>query len=186
MPISITKSKSDSATTTLAAAIVKVLSTKKKGKVTTESSTPSDERYTATEVVSDKRTFMLIDFKSQEDFKSYSETTSGGVDIVLLVVDIDAGVDEKTKKQLELARPFIKPEGNLVVFLNKLDLAEESEQVDLVELSVRGLFPTVGLDSEKSNMFFRGSASLLLDSNDRKAQKPIIKLMEFLNKIPVA
>ncbi|KAJ9083076.1 hypothetical protein DSO57_1038330 [Entomophthora muscae] len=194
MPVA--TSKADSATvlvigqeghgkTTLTAAVVKVLSTKKKAKATSESSLPSDPRFNATEVISDKRTLTFIDFTSQENYKSYAEEARHPVDIVLLVVDIEAGVGDETKSQLELAKPFIKPEGNIVVFLNKLDKAEDSDQVDLIELSIRGFFPSVGVDSEKGVMF-RGSASLLLDSNDRKNQKPVIKMMECLNKIPVS
>lgn len=170
--------------TTLTAAIVKVLSTKKKGKPAAEASATADPRFNATEVVSDKRTLTFLDFTSQDNFRAYAAEARGPVDIVLLVVDIAAGVDDETKQQLEAAKPFIKSEGNIVVFLNKLDQAEDSDQVDLVELSVRGLFPSVGVDSEKGTMF-RGSASLLLDSNDRKNQKPVIKLMDCLNKIPV-
>lgn len=172
--------------TTLAGAIAKVLSTKKKAKspaISIAEAATSNDKYTKTEISSDKKCLCLFDFVNHAALEEYLANPTEHIEGFLVVVDATLGPEDETKKQLELIQPHIKSEGNLIVFLNKADLAEDAEQIDLVELSVRGLLPSIGLDSEKT-LFYRGSASALLESNDRKAQKPILDLMKGVNKLP--
>jgi len=167
---------------TLAAAIAKVMASKKKTKPV--ASAVSNDKITRTPVAADKGDLTLIDCDTDSELETFlgtSESISG----ILLVVDIEKGIEDQTRSQLNMVAAHLRPNGSLIVFLNKLDLAEHQDDVDLLELSVRELLSPTVVDAE-STPFYRGSAQALLDSNDRKAQKPILDLMKDINKLTPA
>jgi elongation factor Tu len=80
----------------------------------------------------------------------------------------------QTREHILLARQVGVP--YIVVFLNKTDLVDDAELIDLVEMDVRDLLSSYGFDGENCPVI-RGSARCALDG-DANAKKAILELME--------
>jgi len=102
----------------------------------------------------------------------------------ILVVAATDGPMPQTSEHILLAKQVGVPE--IVVFLNKTDMADDPELVDLVEAEVRELLTKYEFDGEKAAVI-RGSAlkALEVKSVDEEAAKPILELIKALDeKIP--
>ena len=95
------------------------------------------------------------------------------MDGAILVVAATDGVMPQTREHILLARQVGVP--YIVVFLNKCDLVDDPELIDLVEMDVRDLLSKYGYPGDEVPII-RGSARKALDG-DAEAEKSILELM---------
>ncbi len=178
----------DHGKSTLTAAIVQVQS--KKGLATpisysdiTKGGTVRDETKTVTiavshvEYQSDKRHYAHIDCPGHADFIKNMITGAAQMDGAILVVDASEGPMPQTKEHVLLARQVGVPA--IVVFLNKVDLVDDPELLDLVEMEVRDLLTKYEFPGEKTPVV-RGSSKKAL-AGDPEAEKAIQQLMDAID-----
>merc|ERR1711981_1452116 len=87
----------------------------------------------------------------------------------------------QTKEHILLARQVgIK---NMVVFLNKIDIVEDEELIELVEIEIRELLNTYGFNGDKT-CIVKGSALMAINNKDKKLGGDSIKeLMKQIDKV---
>jgi elongation factor Tu len=108
-------------------------------------------------------------------------TGAAQMDGAILVVAATDGVMPQTREHILLARQVGVP--YIVVFLNKTDLVDDPELVDIVEMEVRDLLNEYGFPGDEVPVI-RGSARLALEG-DPEAEKAILELMDAVdNYIP--
>ena len=148
----------DHGKTTLTAAILAVQATK--GLASTKSyadiakgGTVRDETKTVTIAVShveyetDKRHYAHIDCPGHADFIKNMITGAAQMDGAILVVSAADGPMPQTREHILLARQVGVPA--LVVFLNKIDLVDDPELLELVELEIRELLTKYGFPGDE-------------------------------------
>jgi elongation factor Tu len=178
----------DHGKSTLTAAIVEVQA--KKGLATpisyadiTKGGTVRDETKTVTiavshvEYQSDKRHYAHIDCPGHADFIKNMITGAAQMDGAILVVDASEGPMPQTKEHVLLARQVGVPA--IVVYLNKVDLVDDKELLDLVEMEVRDLLTKYEFPGEKTPII-RGSAKKAM-AHDPEASKSIQELMDAID-----
>jgi elongation factor Tu len=126
------------------------------------------------EYQSDKRHYAHIDCPGHADFVKNMITGAAQMDGAILVVDASEGPMPQTREHILLARQVGVPA--IVVFLNKVDLVDDKELLDLVEMEVRDLLTKYQFPGEKTPII-RGSAKKAL-ANDPEAAKSIQELLE--------
>ena len=101
-------------------------------------------------------------------------TGAAQMDGAILVVAGTDGVMPQTREHILLARQVGVP--SIVVFINKTDLVDDPELLDLVEMDVRDLLNSYGFPGDEVPVI-RGSARKALDG-DAAAEKAILELMD--------
>ncbi|MGA2241271.1 MAG: elongation factor Tu [Verrucomicrobiota bacterium] len=178
----------DHGKSTLTAAIVLVQSRKglaelKSYAEITKGGTVRDETKTLTiavshtEYQSDKRHYAHIDCPGHADFIKNMITGAAQMDGAILVVDASEGPMPQTKEHVLLARQVGVPA--IVVYLNKTDLVDDKELLDLVEMEVRDLLTKYEFPGEKTPII-RGSAKQAM-MGDKVQEASIQKLMEAID-----
>jgi elongation factor Tu len=186
----------DHGKTTLTAAITKVLSLM--GKATArdyadiaKGGTVRDETKVVTisvahvEYETDARHYAHIDCPGHADYIKNMITGAAQMDGAILVVSAADGPMPQTREHILLARQVNVP--SMVVFLNKVDLVDDKELLDLVEMEVRELLTKYGYPGDKTPII-RGSSSKALVTTDPKSEdaKPILELMKACDEfIPI-
>src|SRR5438093_1738336 len=178
----------DHGKSTLTAAIVQTQS--RKGLATpisyadiTKGGTVRDETKTVTiavshvEYQSDKRHYAHIDCPGHADFIKNMITGAAQMDGAILVVDASEGPMPQTKEHVLLARQVGVPA--IVVFLNKVDLVDDPELLDLVEMEVRDLLTKYEFPGEKTPII-RGSSKKAM-AGEPEGEKAIQQLMEAID-----
>ena len=128
-----------------------------------------------------KRHYAHVDCPGHADYVKNMITGAAQMDGAILVVAATDGVMPQTREHILLARQVGVP--YIVVFLNKCDLVEDPELIDLVEMDVRDLLSKYGFPGDETPII-RGSARKALDG-DPEAQKAILQLMDAVdNYIP--
>jgi len=177
----------DHGKTTLTASILATLA--KKGKATAKSyadiakgGTVRDDSKILTiavahvEYETDKRHYAHIDCPGHADFIKNMITGAAQMDGAILVVSAADGPMPQTREHILLARQVNVP--SIVVFLNKVDIVEDKELVDLVELEVRELLTKYKYPGDKTPVI-RGSAlKAMTNPDDAEATKPIFELLD--------
>src|SRR5512135_2196444 len=183
----------DHGKTTLTAAILKVQSDKGMAKMISyadiaKGGTVRDETKTVTiavshvEYESDKRHYAHIDCPGHADYIKNMITGAAQMDGAILVVSAADGPMPQTREHILLAKQVDVPA--LVVFLNKCDLVDDSELLDLVELEVRELLTKYKFPGDQVPVI-RGSALKAMQSKGKEGVESIEKLLEALdNYIP--
>ena len=149
----------------------------------TKGGTVRDETKTLTiavshvEYQSDKRHYAHIDCPGHADFIKNMITGAAQMDGAILVVDASEGPMPQTKEHVLLARQVGVPA--IVVYLNKVDLVDDKELLDLVEMEVRDLLTKYEFPGEKTPII-RGSAKLAM-MGDKVHEDSIQKLMEAID-----
>ncbi len=139
------------------------------------------------EYETEKRHYAHIDCPGHADYVKNMITGAAQMDGAILVVSAADGPMPQTREHVLLARQVNVPA--LVVFLNKVDLVDDPELLDLVEMEVRELLSKYEFDGDNVT-FVRGSATQALqDALDKKEDgegwKAIAALMDALdNDIP--
>jgi len=180
----------DHGKTTLTSAITTVLS--KKGLAQARSfdqidNAPEEKQrgitinITHVEYETDKRHYAHIDAPGHADYIKNMITGAAQMDGAILVVSAPDGPMPQTREHVLLARQVNVPA--IVVFLNKCDMVQDAELLDLVELEVRELLDKYQYDGKNATII-RGSALKALEG-DAEAQKAIEDLMAAVDeKIP--
>ena len=171
----------DHGKTTLTAAITKVLAKKGGAKATAYDqidSAPEEKARGITintshiEYSTDKRHYAHVDCPGHADYVKNMITGAAQMDGAILVVAATDGVMSQTREHILLARQVGVP--YIVVFLNKTDLVDDPELVDLVEMDVRDLLSSYGFPGDTLPVI-RGSARDALEGDDEAC---VIELMD--------
>lgn len=177
----------DHGKTTLTAAITKVLAEKGKAEYRsyeTIDSAPEEKARGITiniahiEYETEKRHYAHIDMPGHADYIKNMITGAAQVDGAILVLSAPDGPMPQTREHVLLARQVGVPA--IVVFLNKCDMVQDKEILDLVEMEVRELLTKYGYDGEKAPVI-RGSAIKALEG-DPEAVKAIEDLMNAVDE----
>ncbi len=129
-----------------------------------------------TEYESDKRHYAHVDCPGHADYIKNMITGAAQMDGAILVVSATDGPMPQTREHILLARQVGVP--SMVVFLNKVDMVEDAELIDLVEQEIRDLLKKYEFDGDKTPII-RGSAlKALQNPKDEAASKPILDLIK--------
>jgi len=136
-----------------------------------------------TEYETPKRHYAHVDCPGHADFVKNMITGAAQMDGAILVVSAADGPMPQTREHVLLARQVGVP--YIVVFMNKVDLVDDPELLDLVELEIRELLKKYGFPGDTTPVI-RGQAKLALENpKDDKACKPIDDLFDAIdNYIP--
>jgi len=166
----------DHGKTTLTAAILKVLSAAgfraQQKSVDQIDNAPEEKERGITiatahvEYESEKRHYAHVDCPGHADYIKNMITGAAQMDGAILVVSAADGPMPQTREHILLARQVGVP--NIVVFLNKVDMVDEKELVDLVEEEVRELLTKYEFDGKNISVI-RGSALKALECGCGKA-----------------
>ncbi len=173
----------DHGKTTLTAAITNVLSKTGQAKAMDYASidaAPEEKERGITintahvEYETDKRHYAHIDAPGHADYVKNMITGAAQMDGAILVVSATDGPMPQTREHILLAGQVGIEK--LIVFINKVDMVEDDEMIELVEMEVRDLLSQYGFDGDKTP-FIRGSGLKALEG-DSKYEKAIIDLMK--------
>ena len=109
------------------------------------------------------RHYAHVDCPGHADYVKNMITGAAQMDGAILVVAATDGVMPQTREHILLARQVGVP--YIVVFLNKCDLVDDPELIDLVEMDVRDLLSSYGFPGDEVPVI-RGSAKVALDGGD--------------------
>ncbi len=179
----------DHGKTTLTSAVTKVLNKKLEGKVEyiefdkIDNAPEEKERGLTIQIAhieyeTDNRHYAHIDCPGHADYIKNMITGAAQMDGSILVVAADDGPMPQTREHILLARQVNVPA--IVVFMNKVDLVDDEEILDLVELEVRELLTKYEFPGDKIPVV-RGSALKSMESDgdpEAEENKPIIELMD--------
>jgi elongation factor Tu len=175
----------DHGKTTLTAAITTVLA--KKGWATAKGyadidNAPEERERGVTintshvEYQTEKRHYAHVDCPGHADYIKNMVTGAAQMDGAILVVSAADGPMPQTREHILLARQVGVP--YIVVFLNKCDMVDDKELLELVEVEVRDLLTKYGFPGDKTPVI-RGSATKALEGDQGELGEPaIFKLME--------
>jgi elongation factor Tu len=131
------------------------------------------------EYETDKRHYAHIDCPGHADFIKNMITGAAQMDGAILVVSAADGPMPQTREHVLLARQVDVPQ--LVVFLNKCDLVDDEELLELVELEIRELLSKYEFDGDNIHVI-RGSAlPAYQDPKDPEKTKCISALMDAID-----
>lgn len=154
----------------------------------TKGGTVRDETKTVTiavshvEYQSDQRHYAHVDCPGHADYVKNMITGAAQMDGAILVVDASEGPMPQTREHILLARQVGVPA--IVVFLNKVDLVDDKELLDLVEMEVRDLLTKYQFPGDKA-LVVKGSAKAALEAKP-EGEKAIQELMEAIDaQIPL-
>jgi len=131
-----------------------------------------------------KRHYAHVDCPGHADYIKNMITGAAQMDGAILVVGADDGPMPQTREHILLARQVGVP--YIVVFLNKVDMVDDPELIELVELELRELLSKYEFPGDDIPII-RGSALKALEADDPNAPEvqPIFELMDALdNYIP--
>jgi elongation factor Tu len=129
------------------------------------------------EYESTKRHYAHVDCPGHADFVKNMITGAAQMDGAILVVSAADGPMPQTREHILLAYQVGVPK--IVVFLNKVDLIDDAELLDLVEEEIRDLLTKYKFDG-KSAKIIRGSATAALDGKP-EGVKAISDLMDAID-----
>ncbi|MCR5170216.1 MAG: elongation factor Tu [Desulfovibrio sp.] len=176
----------DHGKTTLTAAITKTASMKSSGtfisydeidKAPEEKARGITIATAHVEYETEKRHYAHVDCPGHADYIKNMITGAAQMDGAILVVAATDGPMPQTREHILLARQVGVPA--MVVFLNKCDLVDDPELLELVEMEVRELLTSYGYPGDEIP-FIKGSAlnALNADSLDDPACQPIFELLK--------
>ncbi len=124
-----------------------------------------------------KRHYAHVDCPGHSDYIKNMISGAAHMDGAILVVAASEGPMPQTREHILLARQVQVP--YMLVFLNKVDLVDDPELLDLVELELRELLTKYGFPGDKTPII-RGSALKALETDDSNSPdaKCIFELMD--------
>jgi elongation factor Tu len=133
------------------------------------------------EYSSDKRHYAHVDCPGHADFVKNMITGAAQMDGAILVVSAGDGPMPQTKEHVLLARQV--GVNHIVVFLNKIDLVDDPDLLDLVEEEIRELLKKYQFPGDKTPII-RGRSNAALAATDAKSAdaKPILDLLKALDE----
>jgi elongation factor Tu len=183
----------DHGKTTLTAAITKIMAAKFGGEYRSYDqidSAPEEKARGITiatahvEYQSEKRHYAHVDCPGHADYVKNMITGAAQMDGAILVVSAADGPMPQTREHILLARQVGVP--HIVVYMNKADMVDDPELLELVELEVRDLLSSYQFPGEETPVVV-GSALKALEGDSSELGVPsIYKLMEAMDEfIPV-
>src|SRR3989338_1999792 len=179
----------DHGKTTLSSAITMVLTKKGLAQARTYDSidnAPEEKERGVTinishvEYQTDTRHYAHIDCPGHADYIKNMITGAAQMDGAILVVSAADGPMPQTREHILLARQVNVPA--IVVFLNKCDMVDDKELIDLVEVEVRDLLTKYNFPGDKTPII-RGSALEAMNNpGDESKTKPIFDLMKAVDE----
>ena len=128
------------------------------------------------------RHYAHVDCPGHADYVKNMVTGAAQMDGAILVVASTDGPMPQTREHILLARQVNVP--RIVVFMNKVDLVDDAEMLDLVEMEIRDLLSFYNFDGDNAPII-RGSALGALNG-DPKFEDKIMELMDAVdNYIPI-
>jgi elongation factor Tu len=121
------------------------------------------------EYQTDKRHYAHVDMPGHRDYIKNMITGAAQVDGAILVVAAPDGPMPQTREHVLLARQVEVP--SIVVFLNKVDMMDDPELLELVELELRELLTSQGFPGDTTPIV-RGSAKIALESASTDPNAP--------------
>jgi elongation factor Tu len=185
----------DHGKTTLTAALsarsqVKFGTTAKSYKDIAKGGTERDATKTVTisaahvEYESPQRHYAHVDCPGHADYIKNMITGAAQMDGAILVVSAADGPMPQTREHILLARQVGVPK--IVVFLNKIDLVDDAELLELVEMEIRELLTKYGFPGDDTQIIRGSSLPAFNNPADDKACKPIDDLIAALDSyIPI-
>jgi elongation factor Tu len=180
----------DHGKTTLTAAITKVLSLKKQAEFRAYDqidNAPEERERGITiniahvEYQTDKRHYAHVDCPGHRDYIKNMITGAAQMDGAILVVAAPDGPMPQTREHVLLARQVEVPA--MVVFLNKVDMMDDPELLELVELELRELLTSYKFPGETTPIV-RGSALKALESTSQDPNAPeFAPILELMNVV---
>jgi len=131
------------------------------------------------EYESDKRHYAHIDCPGHADYIKNMITGAAQMDGAILVVSAADGPMPQTREHVLLARQVAVPA--LVVFLNKCDLVDDPELLELVELEVRELLNKYGFPGDDTPVVKGSALPAYQNPDDPEATKCIQELMDAID-----
>jgi len=178
----------DHGKTTLTAAITRVLSTKGQAEFTDFSDidkAPEEKERGITiatahvEYETDKRHYAHVDCPGHADYIKNMITGAAQMDGAILVVGADDGPMPQTREHILLARQVGVP--SMVVFLNKCDMVDDDELIELVEMELRELLDKYDFPGDDTPIIHGSALQALEDPEDEDKAKCIWELMEAID-----
>ena len=130
------------------------------------------------EYETDKRHYAHVDCPGHADYVKNMITGAAQMDGAILVLAATDGPMAQTKEHILLARQVGVP--RIVVFMNKCDMVDDPEMLDLVEMDVRELLNKYDYDGDNTPVI-RGSALKALEG-DPEYEKKIDELMDAVDE----
>jgi len=128
------------------------------------------------EYETEKRHYAHVDCPGHADYIKNMITGAAQMDGSILVVGADDGPMAQTREHILLARQVNVPA--IVVYMNKIDLVDDPELLDLVELEVRELLTKYEFPGDEIPVI-RGSAHAAMEGRDPEiGEQSVLKLME--------
>jgi elongation factor Tu len=128
------------------------------------------------EYETEKRHYAHVDCPGHADYVKNMITGAAQMDGAILVIAATDGPMAQTREHILLARQVGVP--RMVVFLNKCDMVDDEELLDLVEMEVRELLNSYGFDGDNTPII-RGSALKALEGDSKYEEK----IMELMNAV---
>jgi len=124
------------------------------------------------------RHYAHVDCPGHADYVKNMITGAAQMDGAILVVSATDGPMPQTREHILLARQVGVP--HIVVFLNKVDLVDDEELVELVEMELRELLSKYEFPGDDLPII-RGSGLKALNGDDEESEKPVWELMDALD-----
>jgi len=178
----------DHGKTTLTAAITRVLATKGQAEFTDFSEidkAPEEKERGITiatahvEYETDKRHYAHVDCPGHADYIKNMITGAAQMDGAILVVGADDGPMPQTREHILLARQVGVPA--MVVFLNKCDMVDDEELIELVEMELRELLDKYDFPGDDTPIIQGSALQALENPEDEEKAKCIWDLMEAID-----
>jgi elongation factor Tu len=131
------------------------------------------------EYSTDKRHYAHVDCPGHADYVKNMITGAAQMDGAILVVSAADGPMPQTREHVLLARQVNVP--HIVVFLNKCDMVDDPELLELVELEVRELLNKYEFPGDETPIIKGAAVKALADAGDDAANKCVDELMEALD-----
>ncbi|HIP38494.1 MAG TPA: elongation factor Tu [Desulfocapsa sulfexigens] len=178
----------DHGKTTLTAAITRVLSTKGQADFTDFSDidkAPEEKERGITiatahvEYETEKRHYAHVDCPGHADYIKNMITGAAQMDGAILVVGADDGPMPQTREHILLARQVGVP--SMVIFLNKCDMVDDEELIELVEMELRELLDKYDFPGDDTPIIHGSALQALENPEDEEKAKCIWELVEAID-----
>ena len=127
------------------------------------------------EYETEKRHYAHVDCPGHADYVKNMITGAAQMDGAILVVSATDGPMPQTREHILLARQVGVPQ--MVVFMNKVDLVDDPEILELVELEIRELLSSYDFDGDNIPVIQGSAVCALNDTNPEIGKEAVLKLM---------
>jgi elongation factor Tu len=128
------------------------------------------------EYETEKRHYAHVDCPGHADYVKNMITGAAQMDGAILVVSATDGPMPQTREHILLARQVGVPQ--LVVFMNKVDLVDDAEILELVELEIRELLSSYDFDGDNIPVIPGSAVCALNDTKPEIGREAVLKLMQ--------